>query len=438
MLLPQELKKTQFSRAMRGYAAAEVDEYIEFLVSKYEILYRENDELERKLNAAVKTLDEMRAREKKVFALEAAMKESAARLLADAEAKRNTILGDAVAEAEKITAEADKHVAAQEQIFLQMQAEVAALRDTLFAAYSDHVDRIEQLTAVSAGASFGAAAPVPPSALDEIGEEILPESPEAEVAAEDAIEAEELTEDEPQTPAEEEEEPVSAEDCYTEAELFEEETPAADAEDTSPLLQALDADTYTEEELSGADDPFFMNEADESSASAAVAADEEFEEIFDEIFEEIYESSEENAGDGFSDASSYEDEIFAETYSDEELVQEDTESEVLEEKAEALENAFEDTFEEAEESFEEAFAEAVEEASAPEDEDALLLKELNDAFVHNFESSKEEAAEAKADPVHDDIMKALAEAIEEEPKGFDIDSFEFLPETAGAENDGDI
>ena len=53
MLLPQEIRNHEFTRAIRGYTTTEVDEYIDFLAEKFDSLNRENDELERKLTIAI-------------------------------------------------------------------------------------------------------------------------------------------------------------------------------------------------------------------------------------------------------------------------------------------------------------------------------------------------------------------------------------------------
>ena len=42
MLAPHELKSKAFSKTLKGYSPAEVDDYIEFLIDKYTELYREN------------------------------------------------------------------------------------------------------------------------------------------------------------------------------------------------------------------------------------------------------------------------------------------------------------------------------------------------------------------------------------------------------------
>ncbi|MBQ8697267.1 MAG: DivIVA domain-containing protein [Clostridia bacterium] len=45
MISPHELKNKAFTRGMRGYNTQEVDEHLDFLLSEYTELYKENDEL---------------------------------------------------------------------------------------------------------------------------------------------------------------------------------------------------------------------------------------------------------------------------------------------------------------------------------------------------------------------------------------------------------
>ena len=49
MVSPHELKNKAFTRVMRGYNPAEVDEHFDFLLSTYTDLYKENDELHRRI-----------------------------------------------------------------------------------------------------------------------------------------------------------------------------------------------------------------------------------------------------------------------------------------------------------------------------------------------------------------------------------------------------
>ena len=63
MVLPAELKKKEFSKGFKGYNAAEVDEYVSYLLAKYSEAYRDYAELEKKYKAALVKLDEAKSDE---------------------------------------------------------------------------------------------------------------------------------------------------------------------------------------------------------------------------------------------------------------------------------------------------------------------------------------------------------------------------------------
>lgn len=50
MISPHELKNKAFARVMRGYNPQEVDEHFDFILSEYTELYKENDELGRRIS----------------------------------------------------------------------------------------------------------------------------------------------------------------------------------------------------------------------------------------------------------------------------------------------------------------------------------------------------------------------------------------------------
>ena len=129
MLLPQEIRNHEFTRAIRGYTTTEVDEYIDFLAEKFDSLNRENDELERKLTIAMKKLEELQAREVRITRLDTEMRRAAAKLLHDAEVQQAKIIGDAQTKAARITAEADAKAAQQEHLCAALQAEILRFKE---------------------------------------------------------------------------------------------------------------------------------------------------------------------------------------------------------------------------------------------------------------------------------------------------------------------
>ena len=91
MLAPHELKNKPFSKSVRGYNPAEVDEYIELLIEKYTELYRENNELERKLKSVGSKLDQMRDEEESIRSTLLNAQKMAEKIVTDANTRADAI-----------------------------------------------------------------------------------------------------------------------------------------------------------------------------------------------------------------------------------------------------------------------------------------------------------------------------------------------------------
>ena len=93
MLAPHELKSKAFSKTLKGYSPAEVDDYIEFLIDKYTELYRENNELERKLKIVVTNFDEIRDEEEAIRSTLLKAQKLGEKIIRDANERADVITG---------------------------------------------------------------------------------------------------------------------------------------------------------------------------------------------------------------------------------------------------------------------------------------------------------------------------------------------------------
>lgn len=146
MLPPHELKNKAFTKAMRGYNPVEVDEYIDFLIEKYTELYRENDELERKLKSAVTRLDEIKNDEDSIRSTLIDAKRAANKIKADAEERAENIVRSAKASCNTILADFNEKIEAGRDTLAELQRDAFELKNELFVRYSEHIKFIEKLT----------------------------------------------------------------------------------------------------------------------------------------------------------------------------------------------------------------------------------------------------------------------------------------------------
>ena len=146
MLPPHELKNKTFSRAMRGYNPVEVDEYIEFLIGKYTELYRENDELERKLKSTVTKLDEIKGEEDSIRSALIDAKRAASKIKSDAEERAEAIIRSAKSSCNTILADFNTKIEAGRATLTALKSDTLNLKQELFERYSEHIKYIDTLT----------------------------------------------------------------------------------------------------------------------------------------------------------------------------------------------------------------------------------------------------------------------------------------------------
>ena len=146
MLPPHELKNKTFSRSMRGYNPVEVDEYIEFLIGKYTELYRENDELERKLKSTVTKLDEIKGEEDSIRGALIDAKRAASKIKSDAEERAEAIIRSAKSSCNTILADFNEKIEEGRSTLIALKSDTLALKQELFERYSEHIKYIDTLT----------------------------------------------------------------------------------------------------------------------------------------------------------------------------------------------------------------------------------------------------------------------------------------------------
>jgi len=208
MLPPHELKNKTFGKAMRGYNPVEVDEYIEFLIEKYTELYRENDELERKLKATMTRLDEIKSDEDSIRSALIDAKRAAAKIKSDAEERAEAIVRAAKTSCNTILADFNEKIEYGRETYAELQRDTIGLRNELFARYSEHIHYIDKLTDGIDEEEIPEISDLRRQAMDAIKAEISGARATAAPAESEPAPAEEAPEELPAEPYEEEEAPL--------------------------------------------------------------------------------------------------------------------------------------------------------------------------------------------------------------------------------------
>lgn len=146
MLAPHELKNKTFGKAVRGYNPNEVDDYIDFLIEKYTELYRENDELERKLKIVVTNLDEIRDEEESIRATLVKAQHLGEKIVREANEKADAITDSIKTRCEAIITDFRKQYSAERKEVWQLRNTVLDFKKNVYELYRDHIEELQSIS----------------------------------------------------------------------------------------------------------------------------------------------------------------------------------------------------------------------------------------------------------------------------------------------------
>ena len=145
MLAPHELKNREFTKSLRGYSTVEVDEHIDFIIEKYSELYRENDELEKKLRLTEAQLDAIKGEEESIRSALVNAQKASTRIINEANERADVIMRSAKNSCDRLIAEFKANIKKETERLNEARKEVAAFKAALFEEYQAHIELIEKI-----------------------------------------------------------------------------------------------------------------------------------------------------------------------------------------------------------------------------------------------------------------------------------------------------
>lgn len=145
MLAPHELKNKEFTKSLRGYSTVEVDEHIDFIIEKYSELYRENDELEKKLRLTEAQLDAMKDEEESIRSALINAQKASTRIINEANERADVIMRSAKNSCDRLIAEFKVNIKKETERLNEARKEVAAFKAALFEEYQAHIELVEKI-----------------------------------------------------------------------------------------------------------------------------------------------------------------------------------------------------------------------------------------------------------------------------------------------------
>lgn len=143
MLAPHELKNKAFSKAVRGYNPAEVDDHIEFLIEKYTELYRENAELNRKLRIVGTKLDEIKDEEESIRATLVGAQKMGEKIVKDATAKAELITGSIKERCDAVIADFKRRMVKEKEEMWAIRTSILDFKQDVFDLYRRHIEELQ-------------------------------------------------------------------------------------------------------------------------------------------------------------------------------------------------------------------------------------------------------------------------------------------------------
>lgn len=140
-----DLKKKNFTRAIRGYNTDEVDSYISNLVDKYEELLRENSELEYKLKASLERSDAAQAGEEELKKTIELAKKAADKIVSDAQAQADLLYSAAKENTDRVLRSFRASVASEAVVLQKLKLAVADMRSVIYKQYLQNIEQLENL-----------------------------------------------------------------------------------------------------------------------------------------------------------------------------------------------------------------------------------------------------------------------------------------------------
>ncbi len=145
MIAPHELKNKTFSRTVRGYSPAEVDQYFDFLIEKYTEAYKAATEFEQKYNEVKAKYAELADEEESIRSAILKAQKLGEAIVNNAKKEASEKEAELVSRCDEIIAEAKAKVEAEKANIAALRSYAVDFQHKLFGEYVKHLETIRTL-----------------------------------------------------------------------------------------------------------------------------------------------------------------------------------------------------------------------------------------------------------------------------------------------------
>ena len=144
MIPTDNLKNKNFSRSVRGYNPIEVDDYIKFLLTKYEQLHEENADLEKRLHIVSGKYEELVNEEEAIRNAVAQAQKLSESMIRSAEKSANDIIDKVNKRCEDIIEDAQIKVEAEQKKLADLRFSAAQFKEMLIREYTKYLKNLRE------------------------------------------------------------------------------------------------------------------------------------------------------------------------------------------------------------------------------------------------------------------------------------------------------
>lgn len=191
MFSPEDLKNKNFSRTVRGYNPIEVDDYIQFLLNKFEQLHKENVELEQRLHIVSGKYEELANDEEAIRNAVGQAQKVCESMIRNAEKSAKEIIDRVTARCDDLVEDAQIKVENEQKKLAKMRLQAAEFKEMLLSEYTKYLKQLRATEIPSAeevSAEFPSRTLIQETAMDDLFPEQIIESAALSQAGEPALE----------------------------------------------------------------------------------------------------------------------------------------------------------------------------------------------------------------------------------------------------------
>lgn len=145
MMLPKEIKEARFSRAFKGYNDREVDEFLNRVLEDYGQLYRDNAELEHKIEILADKIREYKNAEQNLEDAKKKVLRMAQERVSEARDEAARIEREAKEKAERILIDAKREAERERRNYERLQLEVTRFKNKTINLFKTEIDQLNNL-----------------------------------------------------------------------------------------------------------------------------------------------------------------------------------------------------------------------------------------------------------------------------------------------------